>query len=261
MLIDTHCHISDSAFDTDRAEALERAKAAGLDWMLTVGTEPANWSEYLRDATQQSDPRIYAALGFHPNHAQSFSPSALDELRTLAQKHRGVVLAIGETGLDFFRDNCPEEIQRVAFDAQLQLAEELGLPFILHCRQAERAMLDVLKAHREKSGKPLRGVWHCFTASVEFLREAVELDLYFGFGGVLTYPKADEVRAAAKEAPRDRILLETDAPYLAPKSRRGKRNEPALVAETGQKMAEVLELSFPEVCTLTSDNAKRLFMR
>jgi len=168
-------------------------------------------------------------------------------------------VAVGETGLDTFRDYCPIEIQRTVFQAQLDLAAERDLPFILHCRSTEREMLDTLKKQHAKLGRPLKGVWHCFSAPSAFMHEAVALGLHVGFGGIATYPKAHDVRTAARKAPADRILLETDAPYLAPQTWRGKRNEPAWVARVGETLAQLHDVSLEEVARVTSQNARRFY--
>jgi len=257
-LIDTHCHLSYPDFDADREASVTRAAEAGVTRFVNVATGPDCWEKYL--ALARADARVRVTLGFHPNDtAESYTSARFEELKALVTQERALVVAIGETGLDFFRDNSGPEIQAQAFRAQLGLADETGLPFILHCRKAERAMLDELTAHRERTGRALNGVWHCFTATPAFMREAVELGLYLGFGGVLTYPKAEEVRQAAREAPADRLLLETDAPFLAPQTKRGKRNEPAFVAETAKMLAEVRGLTFEALSELTTQNAHRLF--
>ena len=256
-LIDTHCHVSYPDFDHDRDAVLARAAEARVAFMLTVATDPGCWQRYLD--LSEGRPQLRVALGFHPNHAETFSAGELLALKALFAKHRGKAVAVGETGLDFFREHCAPEIQRRAFQAQLDLAAELDLPFILHCRKAEREMLDVLAAQQAKLRQPLRGVWHCFSATPAFMREAVALGLHLGFGGILTYPKAQEVREAAREAPAARLLLETDAPYLPPQLWRGRRNEPAYMALTAQRLAEVRGLSVEELARLTTENARRLF--
>ncbi len=257
QLIDTHTHVSYPDFDVDRDQVLARAREAGVTGLLTVATAPEEWHRYLDLAEGREDQ--FVALGFHPNYADTYTTEAFEDSKKLFEKYSGKAVAVGETGLDFFRDKCPREIQYEAFQAQLDLAAELDLPFILHCRKAEREMCDVLKKQQGKLGRPLRGVWHCFTSTPEFMKEAVSLGLYLGFGGVLTYPKAEEVREAAKQAPAERLLLETDAPFLPPVPHRGKRNEPAFVAETAKRLAEVRGMDVLELAELTSRNARVLF--
>lgn len=256
-LIDTHCHIGYGDFDGDRDAVLARAKDAGVAGMLSVATDPDCWTRYLDVAGPR--PEVLVALGFHPNYADSYSDAECARMKDLFANHPGKAVAVGETGLDFFRDHCAPEAQQRAFQVQLDLAAALDLPFILHCRNAERAMCDVLKAQQQKLGRPLKGVWHCFTATVEFMHEAVALGLHLGFGGVTTYPKAENVREAAREAPANRLLLETDAPYLPPQPWRGQRNEPGYVNATAETLAKVRCVSFEEIADLTTTNARRLF--
>ncbi len=256
-LVDTHGHVCYPDFDRDRDAVLDRAKAAGVIGMLSVATGPDCWTRYL-DLTEGRPP-CRVALGFHPNYADTFSAANLELLRAAFARNAGKAIAVGETGLDFFRDSSAPEIQRQAFQAQLDLAADLGLPFILHCRKAEREMCDVLRAQRKKLGRPLSGVWHCFSATPEYMQEAVELGLHLGFGGILTYPKAQEVRDAALAAPSERLLLETDAPYLPPQPWRGQRNEPAYVLETARRLAQVRGVTLEEIAGVTTANARRLF--
>jgi len=256
-LIDTHCHVSYPDFDHDRDAVLQRAAQAGVVQMVTVATDPTCWHRYLD--LSEGRPQLRVALGIHPNSAQLFTRDAFQTLKELFAKHPDKTAAVGETGLDFFREHCAPDIQRRAFQAQLDLAAELHLPFILHCRKAEREMLDMLAAQQAKLSNPLRGVWHCFSATSELMREAAGLGLYFGFGGILTYAKAQEVRDAAKATPAEKLLLETDAPYLPPQPWRGQRNEPAYVAETARRLAEVRGVSVEDIARLTTENARRLF--
>jgi TatD DNase family protein len=256
-LIDTHCHLPEAAFDADRAAVLARAADAGIAGMLAAATSPEDWQAYLELAAGHSPIRL--ALGFHPNSAQAFSAAALGTLRELLSAHRGVVVAVGESGLDFYRDHCPPEVQRAALRGQLDLAAELNMPIILHCRQAEGELLETLAAHRARTGRAVKGVWHSFSAAPEEAREAVKLGLHLGLNGIVTYPKAEGVREAARQAPADRLLLETDAPYLPPQPWRGKRNEPAYLAEVARRVAEALGKPPAEVARRTTENARRLF--
>ncbi len=254
-MIDTHCHLTSHDFDTDCDAVIQRAQEAGVEAFITIGTEPADWPRCLNLA--QRRPAVAAALGIHPNEASCFCADSLAQLRMYASDSR--VLGIGETGLDFYRDHAPREKQYDAFQAQLELAEELKKPFVLHCRAAENEMLDVLEKHRVKTGRALNGVWHCFTAAKEFGLRAAEMGLYFGLGGVVTYPKADSVREAVALLPEDRLLLETDCPYLAPKPWRGKRNEPAYLTAVSMTLAEVRGCTVESIRLATTANAKRLF--
>jgi TatD DNase family protein len=255
-IIDTHCHLTYPDFNRDRDDMLKRAADAGVENFITVATGPDDWLRCLDLAEGRQSVRV--ALGIHPNEASIYAPALRDEMRRLAQNDERVV-AIGETGLDFFRDNTPADKQHEAFQAQLDLACELEKPFILHCRAAEEQMLRVLRDHRERTGRPLRGVWHCFTSTPAFAAQAVELGLYFGLGGVITYPKAVETREAAAALPPDRIVLETDCPFLPPQGWRGQRNEPAYLSKVVETLAQVRAISPEKLCRRTSENARSLF--
>jgi TatD DNase family protein len=255
MIIDTHCHLTYPDFNNDRDAILERAAAAGVKAFVTVATGPDEWQRCLDLA--EGRPAIRVALGVHPNEAGVYTPQVKDDLKALAQKDSRVI-AIGETGLDFFRDGAPKELQFAAFHAQLEIAAALQKPFILHCRSAEREMLDVLKDFAKTNG-PLLGVWHCFTSTIAFAAEASELGLYFGLGGIITYPKAAELREAVKTLPEDRIVLETDAPFLPPQGWRGQRNEPAYLTKVVDVLAETRGMNPEAVRLKTMENAIRLF--
>jgi TatD DNase family protein len=255
MIIDTHCHLSYPDFNNDRDAMLKRAAEKNVHGFVTIATGPEDWRRCLDLA--EGRPAVRVSLGIHPNEAQVFSAATFDEMKTLAKNER--VVAIGETGLDFFRDNAPREKQFEAFAAQLELASALNKPFVLHCRSAEAEMLGVLEDHKKKSNAPLRGVWHCFTSTTEFAKRAAALDLYFGLGGIVTYPKAAELREAVATLPADRILLETDCPFLPPQGWRGQRNEPAYLTKVVQTLSEVRGVPPGDVESITTENAKRLF--
>lgn len=256
MIIDTHCHLNFSDFNKDRADILKRAADAGVHGFVTVATGPGEWQRCLDLA--EGHPEIRVALGVHPNESGVYSAKIGEDLRALAQKDSRVV-AIGETGLDFFRENAPRDKQHESFARHLEISAELNKPFILHCRAAEAEMLDVLVAFQKKSGAPLRGVWHCFTSTAEFAARAAELGLYFGLGGIVTYPKAGDLRAAVAALPADRILLETDCPFLPPQPWRGQRNEPSYLTKVVETLAEVRKTMGGEIERVTTENARRLF--
>jgi TatD DNase family protein len=256
MIIDTHCHLTYPDFNRDRDDMLKRAADSGVVGFVTVATGPEDWVRCLDLAEGKRAVRV--ALGLHPNEAGIYTPKIGDGMRALAAKDARVV-AIGETGLDFFRDNAPAEKQHEAFQAQLAIAQELDKPFILHCRAAEDQMLNALSTHRDKTGKALRGVWHCFTSTAVFAKRAMELGLYFGLGGVVTYPKASEVRDAVAMLPADRLLLETDCPFLPPQGWRGQRNEPSYLSKVVETLSQVRAIPPSEVRRQTTENARRLF--
>ena len=256
MIIDTHCHLNFPDFNKDRADIMKRSADANVRAFVTVATGPDEWQRCLDLC--EGHPQIRVALGVHPNEAGIYTPQVGDELKSLAEKDSRVV-AIGETGLDFFRENAPRDKQHESFIRHLEISVELDKPFILHCRAAEAEMLEVLSAFQKNSGAPLRGVWHCFTSTTAFAARAMELGLYFGLGGIVTYPKAGDLRAAVATLPADRILLETDCPFLPPQPWRGQRNEPAYLTRVVETLAEVCKASGDEIQRATTENARRLF--
>jgi TatD DNase family protein len=253
-LVDTHVHLDFEQFDQDREAVLRRAFEAGVTWLVDVGADLASSRRAV--ALAMREPRVWAAVGIHPHDADTVTPPALDELRALAMGPR--VLAIGETGLDYYRDLSPRPRQRDAFAAQLALAQELGLPVIVHDREAHADALSILRA-AARAGNELRGVLHCFSGDPDFAREVLDLGFYVGIDGPVTYPGARTLSEVARLVPLERLLLETDSPYLAPQARRGKRNEPAYVRLVAERVAELRGLSPEEVGRVTSDNACALF--
>jgi TatD DNase family protein len=250
-LTDTHCHLDLPAFDADRAQVLDRARRAGLTRILIPGIDlPGS-----RRAAQlaHSDPMLHFAPGIHPHDSGTFDNRALAELRSLARDEGAC--AIGETGLDYFRDLAPRDRQREAFRAQLALAGELGLPAIVHIRDAEADALAILS---EFAGR-VRGVLHAFSGDALLAEKAAALGFYFGIGGPLTYAKAERLRTAFRALPPDRVLLETDAPYRPPEGNRGARNEPALVLAVAQRAAAERGIDTPAFIILTRRNAGTLF--
>jgi len=252
-LIDSHCHLDDHQFDADREQAIERALAAGVTSMLAIGTGdgPPDLECALRLADRYSF--IYATIGVHPHDARKATPETFDRLRGLAGHAK--VLAIGEIGLDYHYDFSPRDVQREVFAAQLDLAAEARLPIVIHTREAWEDTLDLVRA----AGRvPVRGIMHCFTGNAEQARQALELGFHLAFGGVITFPKAEEVREAARLTPPDRLLVETDCPYLAPVPHRGKRNEPAYVGDTVKRLAAVRGEDADQLAEQTSRNFETL---
>jgi len=228
-LTDTHCHVDLPGFDSDRPQVLDRARRAGLVRILVPGIDLAGSRRAARLA--RSDPMLRFAAGVHPHESASFGCPTLDALRELARDEGAA--AIGEIGLDYYRDLAPRDTQRKAFRAQIGLACELGLPVVFHVRQSQEDALAILA---EFAGL-VRGVWHAFSGDRAAAGRAAEMGLHFGFAGPLTYPGSAGLREALRAIPEDRILLETDSPYLPPQGRRGKRNEPALVSEIARAAA------------------------
>lgn len=252
-MIDTHCHLNHARFAEDLPETLARAKTAGVDRMIVVGYDLPSSVEAVRLARLHAA-TLFAAVAIHPHDARSWNDAAADQLLELAQ-NPGVV-AIGEIGLDFHYDFSPRADQYRAFRAQLHLAQRLMLPVILHCREAYPETLALLQ---EEEVNRFGGVMHCWGGTRAEAGIAAELGLHFGFGGTLTFKNAQETRACARMAPLERMLLETDAPYLAPVPYRGRRNEPAYTAVVADSLADLRDLPREDLIVRTTSNAARLF--
>ena len=250
-LVDSHCHLDDPKFDADRERVIERALAAGVERMLAIGT--GNGPPDLEAAIRLADryPFIFATIGVHPHDAAKAKEDTFARLRELAAHPK--VLAIGEIGLDYHYDFSPREVQRAVFERQLEIAGGSGKPIVIHTREAWADTLSLLRARGTTAG-----IMHCFTGDEDQARQALALGLHLSFGGVLTFPKADALRLAARMAPPDRILVETDCPYLAPVPHRGRRNEPAFAVETVRRLAEVRGCAPEEIAELTTRNFERL---
>jgi TatD DNase family protein len=253
VLTDTHSHPQTSAFKGDREVVLARAAEAGVDTLVCVGYDADTW----RKAVQLAEAgvpglRVYATAGLHPHDAKDMTPAIMDELRSLARASS--IVAIGECGLDFYRNLSSPEQQRDAFVAQIELAKEVGLPLVIHDRDAHESIVELLRA-----GGARRGVMHCFSGDWELARQCLDLGFYISIAGPVTYPKNDALREVASRVPGDRIVVETDCPYLTPVPFRGKRNEPALVRLVAEEVAR-LRGADPEVfAAQTSQNARELF--
>lgn len=254
MLVDTHCHLDFDRFDEDRDEIVARAAEAGVMRVIVPSLDLENASTVLQLAERYE--AVYAAVGVHPNSASGWQETWLDTVRELAGHEK--VVAIGEIGLDYYWDRTPKATQHAAFSAQLELAAELGLPVIVHNREASDDLLRLLAAS-PLAGRAEPGVLHSFSAPPAAAEEAVAAGYYLGFTGPLTFPKADELRAIAAAAPLDRLLVETDAPFLAPQAHRGKRNEPAYVALVAEQLAALHGMNLAEMAAQTTANARRLF--
>lgn len=249
---DSHAHLYDKAFDADRKELIERLKE-------TVGfiLIPSENLETSRKAVAlaETEPFLYAAVGIHPHEAKTGDGRALSELADLAKNHPKV-RAIGETGLDYFRMRSEKEVQKKWFAAQTELAKELDLPVIIHDREAHGDVLTLLKEHRSEK---LRGVIHCFSGSRETAAELMKLGFYISFAGPVTYPGSVKLRNVALEVPLDRMLIETDSPYLAPLPKRGKRNDPSHVLYVAEQIGEIKGISTEEVIEQTAKNAAAVY--
>jgi TatD DNase family protein len=251
-LVDSHCHLDDSQFDADREQVIERALAAGVERLMAIGTGggPGDPGTAIRQAERY--PFLFATIGVHPHDASKATPETFAELRDLAAHPK--VLAVGEIGLDYHYDFSPRDVQRAVFEKQLEIAAESGKPIVIHTREAWADTMAILRERWQGAG-----IMHCFTGDEGQAREALALGFHLSFGGVLTFPKAEAVRQAARMTPDDRLLVETDCPYLAPVPHRGKRNEPAFMVETVKRMAEVRGSSPAGIAGLTTANFERLF--
>lgn len=256
MIIDSHCHLDDAAFDDDRDAVVERAREAGVDLMLTIGTGdgPPDLEVAIRLAEQYDSVR--ATVGIHPHDASKADAAGFDRLAELCG--HPMVLALGEIGLDYHYDNSPREIQREVFVNQMQIARQAGKPIVIHSRDAWEDTIELLETHWRPGG--LGGIMHCFSGDAEQAREALDLGFWISFAGVVTFRRADQLRDAVAAVPLDRLLVETDAPYLTPEPyRKIRRNEPRYVVETARKVAEVRGLRYEELAAATSRNFCALF--
>jgi len=255
VFTDSHCHLDDKRFAGDLDAVLDRAAAAGVTRILTIGTGdgPPEIDRAVRLAERY--PQIYASIGVHPHDAAKATPQTWNDLRALASHER--VIAFGEIGLDYHYDFSPREVQREVFVEQLKLAREVGLPISIHTREAWEDTMAILREHWARPGKA-DGIMHCFTGDPAQAREALDLGFHLSYGGVVTFKTAENVRESARITPDDRLLIETDAPYLAPIPHRGKRNEPAMMIETARKLADVRETTPDAIAALTTSNFERL---
>lgn len=249
-IVDTHCHLDLPQFDDDREEAIQSALAAGVHAMIVIGFNPERW-DTSRTLTEHY-PFVLRAVGVHPNDANQWSGAAYDSL--VAECNAKRVVAVGEIGLDYYRDRSSRETQNTAFRSQMAAARMLELPVIIHQRDAEQDVLEILDAFT-----PVHGVMHCFTGGEQFANACLDRGLLIGLGGVTTYPRSMELRAAIQQMPLDRLIVETDAPYLAPQRLRGKRNAPANIVDVVAQIAALRDLTVDDVASTTTSNAISLF--
>jgi len=250
MLIDSHAHLEMKDFDCDREEVIKRARQAGVDFIVTVGTNLALSKKAIALAEKYEN--IYATVGVHPHDVAKTDKSFYEAFKELA--HKPKVVAYGEIGLDFFRNISPQEKQLDLFGRQLELANELKLPVIIHDRDAHEQTLKMVRASSIRCG-----VFHCFSGDYDMAKQCIDLGFYISVPGVVTFDKAKTIQNVARHVPLSSLLLETDAPYLAPIPHRGKRNEPSFIIQTAKKVAELKGLSLEEVADATTKNAKSLF--
>jgi TatD DNase family protein len=261
MLVDSHAHLEMPQFDADRDAVLKRARDAGVETVVAIGsgTGPGSLDCGIKLAEQHD--WIYATIGIHPHEARLATDSDYSELEQLARHTK--VIAWGEIGLDYFYDHSPREVQREVLIRQMEMARTARLPIVIHCRPSENSenawdeCLELLRERWASSG--FGGVLHCFTGSLNHVRAALDMGFMISFAGNITFSKAQNIRDAAKEVPLDRMLIETDSPFLAPVPHRGKRNEPAFVKEVARQIGELRGLSAKEVGTRTAANFRRFF--
>jgi TatD DNase family protein len=254
MFVDSHAHLDVPQYDADRAEVIDRARTAGIDTMLEIcGSDIAKGSLDVGIKLAEEHSFIYAAVGVHP-HEASLYDEALERKLIEMSGHEKVV-GWGEIGLDYYYDNSPRDVQCKVFRRQVELGRKCDLPLIIHTRDAEEDTIAILR----DASHDYRGVIHCFTGTQGLAESAIRMGFYISFSGVLTFKTAGDLREVARNTPLDKILIETDCPYLAPVPHRGKRNEPAFVKETAAKLAEIKGASIDEIARITSANFKRLF--
>ena len=253
LLVDTHAHLDQEEFDLDRAEVVERARQAGVGAIITIGTTADSSEKSVQLAAEFS--RVYAAVGIQPNYCAQSGQGDWDRIVELAR--RPGVVALGETGLDRYWDYSPIAVQQDFFDRHLRLSQELNLPFVVHTRDSDSEVVEMLRAARKRA--PLRGVMHSFTGTAETAAECVALGLYISFAGMVTFKKSSDIRTVATTVPPDRILIETDSPYLSPHPLRGRRNEPAHVVHTAECLAAERGVPADDFKKQTTANAEQLF--
>ncbi len=250
MLVDTHCHLDFLQFSPDRDLVLARARAAGVLRFINIGATLDSSSASCLLAREHED--VYASVGVHPHDAESFDWEILEKLKQLASGKK--VVAIGETGLDFYRNLSSRAKQREAFTQQIKLAQNLGLPLVVHSRQAAAETIEILKAAGD-----IRAVIHCFSGDKNFLEQCLDLGCYISYTCNITYKKSLDLRAVLKITPLEKLMLETDAPYLSPEGFRTQRNEPAQIKLLAQEVSEILGVNFDKIAQQTTQNALNFF--
>jgi TatD DNase family protein len=261
LYIDSHAHLEGHKFDNDRPQMLERARQAGLERILAIGsgTGPGTLDCAIKIAEQHD--WIFATMGIHPHEAQLATDTDFAEMEQLAKHEK--IMAWGEIGLDYFYDHSPRDIQKDVFRRQMELARAAGLPIVIHCRPSNNSenawddTLDMLRQHWASSG--IAGILHCFTGDWKHAKAALDMGFYISFAGNVSFPKAENIRESARQVPLDRMLIETDSPFLAPVPHRGKRNEPAFVVNTAETLGQLRGVTKEEIGQRTAENFYRLF--
>ncbi|MDR3517786.1 MAG: TatD family hydrolase [Azospirillaceae bacterium] len=256
MLVDSHCHLDFAESDAARAEIVDRARRAGVGRMLTIGTRVSRFDEVQHVVDSFDD--VWCSVGVHPHHAaEEAAVATLDRLRALSAAPK--VIAIGETGLDYFYDSCPRDVQQDSFRRHLQLCRETGLPVVVHTRDADEDTARILG--EEGAGQGVTGLIHGFSSGRRLAEQALAMGFYLSLSGIVTFKNSEDLRAIVRDVPLDRILVETDAPYLAPVPKRGKTNEPAFIVHTAAAVAAVKGIDAADLAAQTTANFFRLFTR
>ena len=252
MFVDTHCHLDSDDFDNDRKDVIARAKGAGVQQIVAIGIDVPSSKQAIALAEESGE--IYATIGIHPHNAKVLTFEDIQELLSLGGKPQ--VVAYGEIGLDFFRNHQAQSVQVACMEEQLNLAHQLGLPVVIHNRQAHKEILQIL---RKNEVWKIGGAMHCFSGDWSFAKKCLDLGLYLSIAGPVTFNKSQILHELAQNCPLERLLIETDSPFLAPVPKRGKRNEPAFLVYTAEKIASLRKLSVADIARQTSSNARRLF--
>jgi TatD DNase family protein len=254
-LIDSHCHLDNEDFAADREAVIQRALDAGVEQMVAIGSGdgPPDLEVGVRLADQHAC--ILATVGVHPHDASKATADTYLRLASLLKHPK--VIAMGEIGLDYHYDHSPRDVQRAVFVEQMRVATDARKPIVIHTREAWPDMFELLEKHWKPAG--IAGVMHCFSGTPEEAQRSLDLGFYLSFGGIVTFPKAVDIQASARLTPADRLLIETDAPFLAPVPKRGKRNEPSFIVETARKLADLRGVPSEEIARLTTANFRRLF--
>ena len=254
MFVDSHCHLDFDDFE-DLEEVIAQARKAGVNLMLNAGNNLNELEKELK--ISEKYPYIFVAAGVHPHNAKEYPDITAEDI--IAKTDDKKVVGIGETGLDYYYDYSPKDVQIKLFKEHIKAAQETGLPLIVHTRDADDDMIEILgKAYKEK---PFKGVIHCFSSSQKLADFALEIGFYISASGIITFNKSSELRDIFEKVPMDKLLIETDAPFLAPVPRRGRRNEPAFIVHTAEKLAQIKGVSLEEIARITSDNFCNLFRR
>lgn len=255
MFVDSHCHLNYKGLVEQQQDVLARARTAGVSAMLNISTREREWDEVIGLAEQEDD--VWASVGIHPHEADAHV--GIDTAKLVGKAAYPRVIGIGETGLDYYYDHSDRAQQRASFREHIAASRETGLPLIVHTRDAEEDTADILSEEMGKGAYP--GVIHCFTASADFARLALDLGLYISISGIVTFKNAKDLQAVAKDIPDDRLLIETDSPFLAPVPHRGKSCEPGFVADTARFLADLRDVSVETLARQSSDNFYRLFAK